>query len=110
MAVLNGKSCHLKKTVYKAATADKLSHTVLSESRQGISLTEEELTALDQLISPRIKKGQSLHHIMVTDADKFTIHERTAYKYLTSGLLSAKSIDAPRIVRMSPRKKSTAQS
>ena len=52
-----------------------------------------------------LEKGQSLHNICLNHSDEIMICERTAYKYINSNLFSAKNIDMPRTVRMSPRKK-----
>ena len=74
------------------------------ESRTGMNLTEGELSEIDSILSPRLRLNQSIHHIFATSQDELTISEKTAYTLLHSGLLTARPIDAPRIVRMSPRK------
>ena len=99
------KSCAFRKQMYFADRADSLSIKLRSESRSGMNLTEDEVRELDGIISPRIKMGQSIHHIFATSQDELYICERTAYTLLHSGMISARPIDAPRIVRMSPRKK-----
>lgn len=98
------RNCSLIKYYYRAIEANKCSETLKRESRSGINLSEEELKEADDLISERLKKGQSLHHIFTSEKDLVMISERTAYKYLNSGLFKAKAIDSPRIVRMKPRK------
>ena len=97
--------CALRKQLYSAEKADKRSRDVRSESRSGMNLTEDELRTIDELLSPRIKLGQSVHHIFATSQDQLFIGEKTAYTLIHSGLISARPIDTPRIVRMSPRKK-----
>ena len=58
--VCNGCSekfgCKLTKYYYKALLSFNAYKTILSESRQGINLTELELANLDRIISPLIKK------------------------------------------------------
>ena len=58
--VCNGCSekfgCKLTKYYYKALPSFNAYKTILSESRQGINLTELELANLDRIISPLIKK------------------------------------------------------
>ena len=98
------KSCTFRKRMYFAGQADELSIKLRSESRSGMNLSEDEVKELDGIISPRIKMGQSIHHIFATSQDELYICERTAYTLLHSGMISARPIDAPRIVRMSPRK------
>lgn len=99
------KNCALRKQLYSAEIADQRSKKMRSESRSGINLTEDELRRIDELISPRIKLGQSVHHIFSTSQDQLFIGEKTAYTLIHSGLISARPIDTPRMVRMSPRKK-----
>lgn len=59
---------------------------------------------MDDIVSPMLIKGQSLHHISVHHADELMKSERTLYSYINSGLFSARNIDMPRTVRMRPRK------
>ena len=76
----------------------------LSESRTGLSFSEDEILYLDGLISPLIKQGQSPHHICETNKDSIMISERTIYRLIDSCLISARNIDLPRKVRFSARK------
>lgn len=78
---------------------------VRSESRSGFNLSEGELEQLDSVISPLLKNGQSLHHIIINNQNKISCCEKTAYTYADNGLFSAKNIDMPRRVRFRPRKK-----
>ncbi len=78
---------------------------VRSESRTGIAINEGELNHLDQLITPLIKKGQSIHHICANNADSIMHSEKTLYNYIDSGLITACNLDLPRKVKYRPRKK-----
>lgn len=104
--VCNGCSekfgCRLTKFYYKALPSYNAYKTVLSESRQGINLTEMELCSLDRIVSPLIKKGQSISHIYKTNDLPCT--RATLYNYISKNCLSACSIDLPRKVRMKKRK------
>lgn len=101
----NLKKCTLRKKFYIAKDAQEEYKYVLSESRSGITITENELSRLDQLITPLIKNGQSIHHICVNNADNVMYSERTLYNYVDSGLITACNIDLPRKVKYRPRKK-----
>ncbi len=59
---------------------------------------------IDALVSPKIKAGQSVHHICVTNAAKLTRHERTIQRYVNYGVLSAKRGDLKRACMVRPRK------
>ena len=97
-------TCTLEKQFYKPAEADAEYREILSESRTGLSLSEEEVRHLDDFTSPLIRKGQSLHHICVNNADSIMVSERTMYRLVDSGVFSARNIDLPRKVRYSKRK------
>lgn len=99
-------SCTLEKHLYSASHAHKEYREILSESRQGVQLSEHEFLRLDAIISPLLRKGQSLHHICLNHKDKLMCVERTLYNYVDYGMFSARNIDMPRKVRMSRRKPS----
>lgn len=101
----NSKSkCTLEKAYYKAQKSQNQYEELRSESRSGFAVSENELAYLDDVISPLLKKGQSLHHICVSHADKIMTSERTLYTYVNNNLFSARNIDMPRTIRMRPRK------
>ena len=96
--------CTLEKRLYKASYAQCEYEQVRSESRSGFALSETELRQIDDVVSPLLKKGQSLHHIAVHHADELMKSERTLYAYINSSLFSARNLDMPRTIRMRPRK------
>ena len=96
--------CTLEKCLYKASYAQQEYEQIRSESRSGFALSETELQQINDVVSPLLKKGQSLHHIAVHHADELMKSERTLYAYINSGLFSARNLDMPRTIRMRPRK------
>ena len=92
--------CSLEKRLYKASYAQKEYEQVRSESRSGFALSEAELKQLDDVVSPLLKKGQSLHHIAVHHADELMKSERTLYTYTNNGLFTARNIDMPRTIQI----------
>ena len=96
--------CSLEKRLYKASYAQKEYELVRRESRSGFALSESELRQIDDIVSPLLIKGQSLHNIAVHHADELMKSERTLYAYINSGLFTARNMDMPRTVRMRPRK------
>lgn len=100
----NLRKCNLDKYIYKAKEADEIYRKGLSDHRSGISYTEDELQYMDELISPLVKRKQSIHHICVTNANDILCSERTIYKLIGQGVLSVRNIDLPRKVRYRPRK------
>jgi IS30 family transposase len=99
------RKCVLRKQYYLHGPAQKDYRERLVCSRQGANINEGELHALDALVSPLVRQGQSIHHIMANNPDSFTIHEKTLYRYVAGGLLHAKNGDMPRVCSLKPRKR-----
>jgi IS30 family transposase len=95
--------CVLHKQYYLHHLASRHYREHLVLSREGANITEEELLAIDALVSPLIRKGQSLHHILVNNPDRFSVNEKTLYRYVAGGLLRAKNGDMPRVCTLRPR-------
>jgi len=96
--------CTLEKCFYNSRTADASYKEMLSESRTGISLSEEEILCLDEIITPLVQRNHSPHNICAENRDTIMVSQRTVYRYIDSGILSVKNIDLPRKVRYSARK------
>jgi len=82
---------------------------MLAESRSGANITEDELRALDEFVSPLLINGQSPHHIVANNPDKFNVSEKTIYRYVAGNLLSAHTLDLHRVCRLKPRKTKPVQ-
>lgn len=100
-------SCKLTKYYYRALPSFNAYKTLLSEAREGINLTELELSNLDRIVSPLIKKGQSISHIYKTN--DFSCSRATLYNYIDNNCFSARNIDLPRKVRMKKRKQKKSE-
>ena len=98
--------CRLRRMLYDAKHAQQQYEQMLSESRKGISLTEQELNRINDTITPLLKKGQSLPVICERHRDELPVSERTIYSYIDAGLLDARNIDLRRKLRRPERKKS----
>ena len=96
--------CVLRKKYYIAVKAEEQYRHILVESRTGANISEAELLALDEFVTPLIRKGQSVHHIMASNPDSFTICEKTLYRYIHMRMIAARSFDMPRALRMRRRK------
>ena len=97
--------CTLLKTFYDAEKAHLKSHEVISESRSGLSTSEEEIKRLNRIISPLVRQGHSIHEIYVTHQDELMCSEKTIYNYIDDCLLEVRNIDLPRKVRFRARRK-----
>lgn len=96
--------CVLKKQYYLHKKAQEAYRQMLTESRSGANITEDELTELDDFISPLLKNGLSVHHIFASNPDAFNISEKSIYRYVDASLLNARNLDMPKVVRFRPRK------
>ena len=96
--------CVMRKKYYFHRQAQEAYRETLVESRVGANITEDELLYLDELVSPLVMRGQSVHHISVHNQDDLTVSEKTLYRYIDGGLLKARNIDMPRVCRLKPRK------
>lgn len=99
------RSCTLRKQVYDAKEAQRAYEEKRRDSRIGVDLTPEELKRLDDIITPLIQQGQSIHQICANNADEIMCDERSIYNYVDAGILSVGNIDLPRKVRYRKRRK-----
>jgi IS30 family transposase len=96
--------CTLRRRYYFHKKAHEAYREMLVESRSGANISEDELLHLDRFVSPLIRRGQSVHHIVANNPDQFNVSEKSIYRYVDGGLLSARNIDMPRVCRIKPRK------
>lgn len=100
----DSSSCVLAKKYYVHGTAHAEYKKLLVKARQGVNLTVEEQKSLSDIIHAGIVKGQSLHHIMASDKDSFTVCEKSVYRYVNAGIIRTKRGDMPRSCMLKPRR------
>ena len=100
-----GFGCEHEYRFYDPHLADELARKRRSESRMGIDITPEELRAMNELVTPLIKNGQSPEHIWATRGDELPVGYRTYYNYVHLGVTEVIALDLPKAVRFRPRKK-----
>ena len=97
--------CTLEKAFYHAGCAQKEYSEILSESRSGVNLTEDEKKRLESIVVPLVKNGQSIHHICANHKNELMRCERTIYTYIDGGVLNGVcNLDLVRKVKFRPRK------
>lgn len=99
-------SCKYYRWIYVAKYADDSYHNLLISSREGINQTPEDMQKLDQLVSPLIRKGQSIAHIFAHHEKEIQCSRRTLYKYIDQCAFTVRNIDLPRKVKYKVRKSS----
>jgi IS30 family transposase len=98
------KRCLLGKYYYSADHAHMEYVRMLSESRQGVDKTADEMAHIADVAVPLIKKGQPLSHIYAHHSNEIGISMRTFYRYVDGGYIGLKNIDMRRVVRYKKRK------
>jgi IS30 family transposase len=97
--------CSLMKNLYDAEHAHVKAHEVISQSRSGLCICEEEIARLNAIISPLVKQGQSIHQIYVSHKDELMCSEKTIYNYIDACILDVRNIDLPKKVKFRERYK-----
>ena len=99
----NYRKCILTKWRYDANDAHKAYLGSLTETRKGFNLTEDELKAIEELVTPRIKQGHSVYSIIHANKNDNLCSESTLYRLVNANVLGARRIDMPRAVRFKKR-------
>ena len=91
--------CSFNRALYKANKAQKEYESTLKESRALTALNKPSTYTIDEIVSPALKKGQSIHHIYEANKDKINVSERTLYNMAHQEILSVSLSDLPRTVQ-----------
>lgn len=97
--------CTYPKCSYDAGDAYATYRQTLSASRSGVCLSQEELDAMNAVIIPLSKQGQSFEAIWAAHAHELPVCVRSAYNYQAKGVIGLASLDMPRKARLLPRRK-----
>ncbi|WP_167959082.1 IS30 family transposase, partial [Anaerosporobacter faecicola] len=97
--------CSLLKNFYDAEKAHLKAFETISQSRSGICVSEQEVSRLNQLLTPLVRQGQSLNQIYMQHRDELMCSEKTMYNYIDACLFDVRNIDLPRKVKFRERYK-----
>lgn len=103
-------NCLMERIIYSSKYADDCYRETLVSSREGINQTPERIQRMDELVSPLIKKGQSIAHIYANHAEEINCSRRTLYNYIDQSVFTARNIDMRRRVKYKIRKTPTQSS
>ena len=103
-------NCRMDKKIYSSKYANDCYRELLMSSREGINQTPESIQRMNDILTPLVKKGQSIAHIYATHADDMKCSRRTLYEYIDAGVLDIRNIDLRRKVKYRKRKKPTETS
>lgn len=73
---------------------------MLHESREGVRLTDAELRYIDDLVSPRIRQGQSPYAVIAALREQLPVSSRTLYRLINGGYPGAVHMDLPEAVQI----------
>ena len=74
--------CRLEKHIYDAKKAHLAYCDTLGQSRNGFDLTLYDITRINSIVTPRIKKGQSLYHIAKNNESELNIRYKTLGNFI----------------------------
>ena len=100
-------NCMMEKKIYSSKYANDCYLETLSSSREGINQTPESIQKMNDILTPLIKKGQSISHIYASHAEELGCSKRTTYTYIDAGVFDVRNIDLRRKVKYKKRKTST---
>ena len=101
----NISKCTLMKTIYDAEHAHIAARNAISQSRSGLCVSEQEVQRLNNIVTPMVKQGQSIHQIYIEHENELMCSEKTIYNYIDACLFDVRNIDLPRKVRFRERYK-----
>lgn len=97
--------CRKERLTYYARKANNTYEELISNCRQGINLTEEEIYDINKIIVPLVKKGQTTNHLYINHPEVLNFSKVSFYNYINNGVFEFGPLDFPRIVKHKKRKK-----
>ena len=96
--------CRKQRWTYYARKANDSYKELIISCRQGISLTEEEIYNINNVIAPLVKKGQTTNHLYINHPEVLNFSKVSFYNYINNGVFEFGPLDFPRIVKHKKRK------
>ena len=96
--------CRKERWTYYARKANDSYKELISSCRQGISLTDEEIYNINNIIAPLVKKGQTTNHLYINHPEVLNFSKVSFYNYINNGVFEFGPMDFPRIVKHKKRK------
>lgn len=91
--------CNLEHYYYDFEKASEMSHTKRRQHHKRISISLSDLSMINRLVTNGLRKGQSLHHIYVSNPSIQIVSERTIRRYLYDRRFEIGPSELPRYVR-----------
>jgi transposase, IS30 family len=97
--------CRKERYTYYARQAHNSYKNLFRECRTGINLTDEEVFNINKVITPLIKKGQTINHLYINHPDILDFSKASFYNYVSNGVFEFAPLDLPRMVKYKKRHK-----
>lgn len=78
--------CRKERFTYYARKADDSYRELISSSRQGINLENEEIYNINKIITPLVKKGQTTNHLYINHPEVLNFSKVSFYNYINKGV------------------------
>ena len=105
--------CGFQKWYYLPDRAHEMYRALLTSSRDGFNLTDEEIGRINEVMDKGCSLGQSPHHILQAHKEEIQVSEKTLYRLVDAGMLHVRRHNLrnaagrkPRAQKLKPRKKS----
>lgn len=95
--------CNKDKYYYQADKSELMSIKRRKETRQGIRISKDDFTYINDIVSSLILKGQSIEHIL-TNHKEIDVSSVTIRKWINEGYMDARNIDLHRKVSFKVKK------
>lgn len=97
--------CHFQRRFYNARKAQQQYEDTLVNSRNGFDLTAAQLEEINSIVTPLVRRGQSVYHIVKTNHDSLPVSESSLRRLINSCELDVRLIDLPEAVKRKPRRR-----
>lgn len=98
-------NCRHTRYIYKAKKAQEEADLALVNCRRGRDLSEERLNRINDIVTPCVRNGQSIYHIMQSHGEQLGISESTLRRMINDCQLETKNIDLRDAVTRKRRRK-----
>lgn len=105
-SLVNLKKCHCEKHIYTSSKAQEEYESELTNSRLGYDCTLHEFKTIDGIVTPLVKNGQSIYHILQNHKDELPVSESTIRRMIHNTDLGCRNIDMRSVVQRKIKKRS----
>lgn len=95
--------CYYDRQEYFAKSSHRQYKQTLTDARSGFDLTAGELIQINDIVSPRLQKGQSVYHILNSEDVSLGVSASTVYRLIDQSELDARNIDLRKRVKLAKR-------